>query len=294
MAQKVFGITIGKDKKAVTPKTASERPTPVSSWKPTLPAVNAIPVSILNKYENKELIRKFAAIGGVVVIIFGALFGYSIFASINHQQELTEFESSSTELNQQIQALQPYEAYKSAVANKMTTLSTYLSTDVNVSGMLNSLYSAAAANGVTFESLDINISDASPTGEAVNSGCVQVDPFNPSTSIGCITFSGSQPNSEALNNLFNALQGQEGFVDAFLESATYESSEGGTGNTFNGSIAFTDAFYSNKYTNLTLDINTLINGGGLDQAIDPNAAPAAEPTPAAEATDTTTGAENNE
>jgi hypothetical protein len=263
--QKIFGITFGKPEVKQS-RTTDDIPMPVSTWKASLPTVNALPISIVEKYETKALGRKFLITGATLVILFAGLFGYSVFGSMSHDRQLAELEDAATVTNTQIETLRPYESYKTSVSTKMTVLASYLSTDVNVSKLLEVIYTAAGNNGITFNDLSVSISDGA-TGETA-AGCVQTDPFNKVPSLGCITFNGSQPSSSALNNFYETIQNQEGFSDAFLENAAYADSPSATesGNSFSGSIAYTDFFYSNKYTNLTLDINTLIEGGGLDQA----------------------------
>lgn len=266
MAQKVFGITFGKEKtpKNVTKIEGNEAPMPVSTWKPTLPTVNVIPVSIIERYETKALIRKFIGLVAVLVLIFSALFGYSIFANMMHQQEMVKYDQESTQLNSQITELKPYEAYKTDVASKMSILASYLSTDVDVSKLLDIFYNAAGTTGIAIDTVTVNINDQTVVdGTTPTSSCVQTDPFNKTNSIGCIVFRGAQPSPEAVAAFFNILNNQEGFVDDFLENT---STSGTDGSSFSGSISFTDFFYSEKYTNLTLDIDSLINGGGLDNA----------------------------
>lgn len=293
--QKVFGITIGKpDKKVATDGDIENIPMPTTDWEFRIPTINVIPKSILEGYKSKTLLHRFITIGVMIAVVFIGLFAYSFFGDIGHKNSLASIESESDRVTSQITSLQPYKEYKISVSEKLTVLASYLSTDVDVSKLLNIMYENATDNGIVFNDLTVTISDTASGDNA--SGCVQSDPFNKDTSIGCVTFSGSQPDSDSLNGFFEKLQNQEGFVNIFLENASYGTGDesGESENSFSGMIAFTDLFYSDKYTNLTLDIDTIIEGGGLDNAAKIAAEAAAEAEKAAvaeteKATDAKTG-----
>lgn len=264
--QKIFGITIGKANSASKKSVKLEdQVMPTTSWVPTLPTINALPLSIIDKYESKALIKKFAVCGAAVAIIFSGLYGFSVFGEIAHRATIAELETESAQLTDKISKLQPYETYKVSVGTKMKVLASYLSTDVDVAKLLATVESSASSNGIVFSQLDVSITESTVDGTAAG-GCVVTDPFNNTPSIGCLIFAGTQPDPTALKAFYDSIQQQEGFSNSFLEGASYTSTgEGVAENTFKGSVAFGDFFYSDKYTNLNLDIDTLINGGGLDQ-----------------------------
>lgn len=307
MAQKVFGITIGKK----DPKPAKGAPVESqevfklapSSWVKTIPEVNAIPTQILEKYENVSLIKKFSKIGAAIVVVGVLVFGYSTYANMTHSQKLTEIQNEAGTVSQQIQAVNPFQTFKSNVNSKMTTLSSYLNTDVDTGRIISTMNNLAAANGITLDgvTLSITASDASADGAAPVTGtgdCPTTDPFSSSPSIGCISFNGSQPDDAALKAFFDGLTNSEGISDVFVGNVSYSEGENGEAgsNSFQGSASFTDAFYSLKYGHLAAGIDSILEAGSLtaaEQAFKDAIASGVNPNePTGEVTETTTPAEN--
>jgi len=274
MATKVFGITFGKDKPVTAALPNADTPAPVINFTPSLPSINALPNSIKESYKNKALIRKFVSVGIVLVVIFGALFGYSVYGDIQHKTELAAFDTESSTLNAQIQELQPFENYKVEVAGKLTTLAEYLSKDVDSAKIVKSLFDIAIANGIILQDVSISIN-----GDDGTSSCVSVDPFATIETIGCVTIKGSQPSPTGLNGFFDQISANEGYVNVFVGNSSYDSASP-ENNSFEGSFAFTSALYSNKFSNFILPIEILLESG-LDtpvNPVDPNATPTPSPT----------------
>ncbi len=152
-------------------------------------------------------------------------------------------------------------------------MSTYLAKDVDAAKIIKILFDDANQNGISFSAVSLSIPTTSttPGAAATSSGggsgsCVSTDPFNAVATIGCITVKGNQTDANSLNNFFNTLGTTPGFVNVFIADSSYGSSgSGATSNTFDGSVAFTSALYSNKYSNYSLPIDILLKNG-LDAA----------------------------
>ena len=259
MAQtKVFGITIGK--KTTAPKPAvNQAPPVIAEFIPSLPTVNALPLKIREGYQEKALIKKFAAGAVALAVLFAGMYGFSLYNQAQHKSEIDQLSVTSATLNKSITVLQPYDSYKVNVGGKITTLSSYLSKDVDAAKIVKILFNAADANGITFTTVSLSI-----TGDDGKSSCPSTDPFNAIPTIGCISIAGNQPDSASVNNFFNQIGSTQGFVNVFVAGSNY-STTGDAKNTFTGSVAFTSALHSNKFSNYSLPIDILLKNG-LDAA----------------------------
>lgn len=275
MAQKVFGITFGKkDELEGLPKVKTKTTgtvvfgiklpfggQPIESGEineslainfvPRLPAVNVVPENITNRYEEKDLIRKFIKAGIGVGVVIALMFGYSTFGDLAHQNNLSNLSAEGKKLQDQATALAPYQTYLNNTKTKVESLASIMTTDVDSQKIVQTTFDNAAAQGITITNLDIKILTAGATGD-----CVATDPFKATAIIGCVKLSGSQPDAASVNAFFSGMSKTAGFTDGFINNTSY-----GEKNTFSGSFAFTSELYSNKYNNLVLPIDSLIQSG---------------------------------
>lgn len=271
MAQKIFGITIGKkDDLDLTVSSKKKFSIPFLGKKdkveeeidiadleidfvPTLPAVNVIPPSVTEKYNDKDITKKFIRAGIAIVAVIILIFGYTNIGELNHQANIATLEAEGDALRGKIAELQPYETYKTEVEAKIVTISGIMTKDVDVQRIVDFVFSTAAANSIKLESLDIKI-----IGDG-GGDCLVTNPFEASAALGCVTVSGNQPNAESVNTFFSTIASTPGYIDDFINSTQY--SDDPESNSFAGSFAFTAELYSNKYNNMLLPIDTLLENG---------------------------------
>lgn len=236
-----------------------------------LPGVNILPPETMRRQRNRTLVRRFVTTGIAIAVVAAVCFGGSVALGIVHQRQLDDIRATNAGLNGQIAKLQPYASYQSSLDNARKTVSTSLSTDLDVGRLLTDLNSVAARYGVTYTQISVTTTSGTTTGtvggttasSSATGQCLNPDPFNPSTSIGCITLSGdtqSQANATAFFNQFNS---QKGFLNGFISGLTTASnSDGGNKSSFNGTVAFDNAFYSNKYRSYASPLSSLLQGSG--------------------------------
>ena len=299
MAQKIFGITFGKkDELEGLPKVKTKSTGTVVfgitlpfggktieseelneslaiNFVPRLPAINVVPEAVTNKYEEKDLIKKFVKAGIGVGVVIALMFGFSTFGELGHQGNLTNLSAEGKKLQDEATALAPYQTYLTSTKTKVEALASIMTTDVDIQKIVETTFSNAAAQGITLTNMDVKILSGG-TGD-----CVATDPFKATSVIGCVKLSGNQPNADAVNGFFAGMAKTEGFTDGFINNTSY-----GDKNTFSGSFAFTAQLYSNKYNNLVLPIDTLITSGlktpvasGETATPTPSATPAPSGTP---------------
>lgn len=326
MAQKVFGITFGKkDELDGIPKVKTKTTGTVVfgitlpfggkpieteeineslaiNFVPRLPAVNVVPENITNHYAEKDLIRKFVKIGIGVGVVIALMFGFSTFGDLAHTNNLNNLTAEGKKLQDQATALAPYQTYLNNTKTKIEALASIMTTDVDAQKIVQTTFDNAGAQGITITNLDIKILTTGATGD-----CVATDPFKATAIIGCVKLSGSQPDAASVNSFFSGMAKTAGFTDGFINNTSY-----GEKNTFSGSFAFTSELYSNKYNNLVLPIDSLIQSGlknvlaeapavanpTTNTGVDDNAAvplPTATPkaTPTPSVTPTTPASEGN-
>jgi hypothetical protein len=225
---------------------------------PELPKVNVIPQSVKEKYEVKGVLRKagLAAIG--LVAVFGLVFagGQAYTGVLNGQVESIQAEEQA--LNTKVSGLTPYEQYKTAVSTKRAALSSEVSTDVNAGTIYGDITTSASKYDLELSSISIAQQDDAglETG-----GCTSPDPFNQVENIiGCITFQGSGQDPQGSKYLVEDLVGLADparYASPFI-SGIATSEEGVT--TFDASISFTSALYTQQYSNLEIALDEVLVG----------------------------------
>lgn len=236
-------------------------------YQPLLPGVNILPPEAVNRRRSRRLTRQFIA-GAIAILLLSAVcYGGSVGLNYIHQQQLDAIRATNSNLNSQLTQLQPYSSYQSSLDSARKSVSGSLASDLDVGRLLKDLNSVASRYGVDYTQINVSVNGSTGaaatagTASASTSQCLNPDPFNPPTSIGCITLSGTTSGQSAATAYFNQFNTQKGFLNGFISSLTTGSATNTNGDrsTFNGTVAFDSAFYSNKYTALATPLNSLIS-----------------------------------
>lgn len=246
----------GKQEKKLSPEEELLRRQTISeTFEHTLPATNSISPTVLTKYSNQLLVRKFVNIAITTAAVFGILFAGNTVNSWVQNRNLDSLRAIGTEKSATISTLQQYSKYKTDVAGKVSSVATNLTNDVDVQKIVNFIYSEAAKQGITMTSINVKVATSSTD----TGSCMPSDPFATNTSfIGCVTVEGNQPSAGAIINFFNSIEAYSGFQDTFISDTTYGSEK----NNFTGSFSFTSELFSNRYTGMkNQDIESLLKNG---------------------------------
>lgn len=286
--KKIFGITIsggskkGKQSAPVVRLTAEDKQNFV--YTPTsLPLVNVIPQSFVEKYQVKGIVRKFVFAGIGVAATLALVFagGQAYLATL--QGQINALSQEQSQLTAQITALQPYQVYQVAVDSKRQALLSATSEDVNMGVIYQNVNNSASNNNVSVQSLAVVQYEAGAAGTE----CTNPDPFNTIVSvekiIGCVTIQGGADNKDQVNTFLRDLEGLgdaegETYRNPFISSFLTASNDQGSTSTFAATISFTSALYTDKYSDLAISLAELIAAGGNVPVDNPPAEePAEEP-----------------
>lgn len=249
------------DAKNVAPQ---EEVTKEVNFTPTLPQVNVIPFSVFEKYQVKGIVRKFFFAGLAIVAVFAlALTGGIVYKGVQ-QGKIDNLSAQQAEITAEVQSLQPYQVYKSAIESKRTTLTNTTATDINMGGLYSTINSSSDVNGVNINSLSVR---QYAEGEQATD-CINPDPFGDNSGIiGCIQITGGAIDKDSVNGFLAALEsandGSGSYKNPFISSFTSESgaaggAASGPSSSFTATISFTTALYTNQYSNLALTLDELI------------------------------------
>lgn len=269
--------TLFQKKPKNTEEQAVVDPNNIPVYKPRLPEVNLLPANIKEEYVAKELGGKFKIATISVVAIFAILGGVSFVTSNMNQGKIDAITSETSQINAQVQQLAPYELYRTQVQTKRTQLGGAMGNDIDFKQLNNNFNAAAASSGFEVRSIKIaSGGGADSTGTSGNGACVNPDPFSSATGTGCITF-GLAGNGNLANFFLELNKEGRGFINAYVPKANLGSASGETEKLVEGTVGFTDQYFSKKYSNLSAPIDTVL---------DPNAPaptggqPSAQPTTA--------------
>lgn len=277
----VFGITIGKKptpEGPPTPPSLEEMVKETRAFRPGEVGVDLLPQYVQSRYESKALRNKFIIAGSALAIMFAGAWGVGSIVNNSNEGEIATYDSQTQEMNMQASQLAPYQSYTVNVDAKRETMYNRMSTDLNAGSAAGAFASAARSSGSDITQYSISITHASPEGDPMGGGssdCPSPDPFNTTESIGCITFSGTAPGSENVAQLVSALNGTEGFADAYIPSiSTTQAGEGqAQETTFSGSVAFDASLRSGRYDDLANPITTTADPAAGPEAPAEDSAP---------------------
>lgn len=316
MAQKLFGITIGKsdpyqleekvvvekkksslnnitskvsklftskkNKNTLSPEEEQKRKENISyTFQHALPATNSMNPVVLGNYANKDLISKFVKTGIVVASVFALMFAGNTINTWVQNRGLDDLRTIGEVKTSTIGNLNQYAQYKTNVSTEITAVAAQLVNDVDVQQIINFTYGEAAKQGINLTSVNVKISTSSTD----TGNCMPSDPFATNTSfIGCVTVEGNQPTDVSVINFFNSIKAHKGFQDTFISSTTYGTEK----NTFIGSYSFTSDLFSQRYTAMKAQTIDSILQNGLNIGKPATGTPTATTAPTATANPTPT------
>lgn len=224
-------------------------PVSLPPYKPRTPEINIIPGYLLEEYKTVDIRNKFIAVVAILALAFTALFVYQSISASSNEQSLNSLNSRIAGLSTEVQELKVYEQYQTGVLEKRTSIGTTMNTEIALGRIAETLNTAATSNGVqlTGMSIAVNADPASGTGE-----CVNPDPFSTTSSVGCVTFTGTATDRTSVEGFLQTLEGTPGLVIPYIPN--YVSGEGEGGNAISGSVAFTEEFQSQRYIDLLTEL----------------------------------------
>lgn len=220
---------------------------------PGLPEVNLLPPQIKEKYASRDLLNKFIKGGIGVVALFGLIYGASFVTGLVQEKKIKEIKAEISSTQAEITSLAPIATYRQAVEGKRTALAGVTDGRVDSGKVTQSFKDSAKDAGYDISSYSLSVAT---DGEGMTGSCVNPDPFTPSTGIACITFSLTGDGN--LKKLYTTLNdNNKGFINVYIPSATNTEE----GSTLDGSVSVTSKFALADTENLTLPLDSAINGG---------------------------------
>lgn len=236
----------------------------VAQFSPGLPMVNLMPDAVLEEYDANDLKAKFIKIGLGIIAAFAIIWVISFILGGINQKKIDTISDQTSNISQQIRSLTPFATYRTEVQAKRTALATQMAQEIDP-GKINSTFSKIASDaGFTVNSLSVTVSGVSTSstggGTPAPAGgtCVNPDPFNSVSGIGCLTFSLTPNDGASITNLYAGLnKADSGFVNAYIPKAVLTA--GTTGKkTVDGSASFSDTFYTKAYATYNNPLDTVL------------------------------------
>jgi outer membrane murein-binding lipoprotein Lpp len=240
----------------------------VAKFSPGLPIVNLMPDAVLEEYDANDLKSKFIKIGLGLIGVFAAIWIISFVLGGINQTKIDSISNQTSNISQQLRSLTPYATYRTEVQAKRTALATQMAQEIDP-GKINAAFGKIASDaGFTVSSLSVTVSSATPSNSSgtvaaapVSGGtCVNPDPFNSVSGIGCLTFSLTPNAGASLTDLYAGLnKADSGFVNAYIPKAVLTAGTGTGKNTIDGSASFADSFYTKAYATYTNPIDAVLS-----------------------------------
>lgn len=223
-----------------------------SEYSPSLPEVNMLPGSVKETYAAEDLRNKWIKVTAGMVLGLVAIYGISIVTENINQGKVDEISAVTASLQSETVALTPYAAYRTQVEGKRSELSSKMSGQINIAAINTKFNAAVSGAGYEIKSISLTLS-----GDAGGGGgsCVNPDPFNPSTGIGCLSFSLTDSGNGSMTKFLSSLnEPGTGFVNAYIPNAITSSEEGAS---IDGSVSVEPSFLTNQYESFTLPIDSI-------------------------------------
>lgn len=220
----------------------------VAKFTPGLPIVNMMPDAVLEEYDANDLKNKFVKIGLVLIAVFAIVWVISFVLGGINQKKIDTVTEEASALSQEVRSLTPFATYRTDVQAKRTALATQMAQEIDP-GKINTAFGKIASDaGFTVTSLSVSVSGVSAGSAPAGGGtCVNPDPFNSVSGVGCLTFSLTPNEGASLPNLYAGLnKADSGFVNAYIPKAVLTAGADGK-NTIDGSASFADSFYTKAY-----------------------------------------------
>lgn len=239
-----------KKKKDSTPEEEASS-TPLVNFVPALPEVNMLPETVKETYAAEDLRKKWTKGTAGLVIGLVSIYGISVVTANINQGKIDAVASETANYQTQTAALTPYSLYRTSVEGKRTELAAKMAGQVDVAEVNSKFTAAASGAGYTISSVNLSLSGAEG---GVSGSCVNPDPFNPATGIGCVTFSLKDSGNGSMTRLLTALNDKDtGFVNAYIPNAI----AGEEGSTIDGSVSIKSTFLTNQYESFTIPLDSI-------------------------------------
>jgi Tfp pilus assembly protein PilN len=162
-----------------------------------------------------------AMVGLFIIVIFGLGFGYYLSSNTldGRKQELADLQSQTTELEQQVQALQAYEQLATQRENVQAVVQSIYTSRTLLSDVLDAV-SLVVPENAWFQTLELRANDPAPTDDSSASGSDQSD--------GKITIEGRTYSFEDVSRLVVRLQLIPSLANVTLTSANEISKDDGS------------------------------------------------------------------
>lgn len=227
------------------------------------PAVNIIPANVLNHYGILKIRDKFLIGILILALLFAGFFVLNLVSKSDTQSKINELNETTSSTQQAAQQLVGFQKFYDGVASARETMTEYTMFHIDSGAIMTKIMDAAAQSGVVLDNVNISVtSNAQGQDTSGTAACSSPDPFNSYSAAGCITFTGNAPNGGSVTQLVNALNATAGLQNAYVPS--YTTSDDNVG--VDGSVAFSSEFFTDRYSDLTLDMSSI--GSGDDQLVD--------------------------
>lgn len=260
---KVFGIEIPSRKPKqvapVQPEQAMDK-----NFNAGEPGVNLIPDTVLKRYAVQKLKKQFGIASALIVVVLVLAFVGKGFISNSQEAVLADLDEEAANLSATAQTLTASRSYVERVDAKRNALVGRLGNDINYSATLDAIRNAADQSNITLSSIQLSpaSTNADLTGGAAGGDpsaaqgalCPSPDPFNPSSGIACITFSGEGASIDSATAFGAALKGNNAFLNAYIQNVTTVEDKVN----FEGSVSITPDLYNTRFNYLRTPIMEMI------------------------------------
>lgn len=232
-------------KKGVKDETGAVVPDNSQGFVPKLPEVNLLPPNVKESYAAKDLMIKFFKGSIVLVAIFAVAFVGSTVSNFFYDQKINKIETETAGYQTEINQLNPYADYRTQLETKRSNLADAVETQVDASKVMAEFSNAASKAGYSVDTMSFGASQSVDGSSGGEGSCVNPDPFNPSTGIGCISFELKGSKNADINKLYTQIkESKSSFINLYVPSAT-QGDDGSA--SIQGSVSIGDNFRSHKY-----------------------------------------------
>lgn len=232
----------------------------VAKFNPGQPIVNMMPDAVLEEYDANDLKNKFVKIGLVLIAVFAIVWVISFVLGGINQKKIDTITEEASALSQEVRSLTPFATYRTDVQAKRNALATQMAQEIDP-GKINTAFGKIASDaGFTITSMSVSVSGASAGAASAGGGtCVNPDPFNSVSGVGCLTFSLTPNEGASLPTLYEGLnKADSGFVNAYIPKAVLTAGTDGK-NTIDGSASFADSFYTKAYATYNNPLDAVLS-----------------------------------
>ena len=222
-----------------------------------LPTVNLLSPSVFEAMAVRTLQRRFVAAALALVLLVAGGWVVQHLRAEQAAKLLVVEEGETARLTAKAEDLAPVSTYVATVANQKILVRRTMATEALLSSVLDDL-AVATPEGVRVETLTavvtattIQTDQSASTGQGQagqngESACPAPDPFKRSTTVGCVTMTGTATTRAAIGRLVDRL-GSGVFVAPYI---TTTANADGTKLTFTGSVGVNSRVYSKRYADL--------------------------------------------